>query len=66
AAEDTATWSEKRYVYTDTPGGWTVIPASIPTVLLDWDQAAADAFTASGVLPDLSQPEEGGEHEGFN
>ena len=66
AAEDTATWSEKRYIYTDTPGGWTVIPASIPTVMLDWDQAAADAFTASGVLPDLSQPEEGGEHEGFN
>lgn len=68
AANDTATWHDTRLVTSDTPGGWTVIPASIPTVMLDWDQAAADAYTASGVLPDLSEPEdseEGGEHEGF-
>ncbi|MBQ8335062.1 MAG: hypothetical protein IJY45_02625 [Tidjanibacter sp.] len=51
AADDIATWNDKRLVTSDTPGGWTVIPASIPRVMLDWDQAAADAYTKTGLLP---------------
>ena len=69
SASDKTTWHEKRTLGGN-PDVWawyfSNLPGKIPTVMLDWDQAAADAFTASGVLPDLSQPEEGGEHEGFN
>ncbi len=71
SATDKATWNEKRGL-AGNPDEWawyfTNLPGTIPTVMLDWDQAAADAFTASGVLPDLSEPEdpeEGGSHEGF-
>ncbi|MBE6201076.1 MAG: hypothetical protein E7134_02675 [Rikenellaceae bacterium] len=71
SASDKTTWHEKRGL-AGNPDEWawyfTNLPGTIPQVMLDWDQAAADAFTASGVLPDLSEPEnpeEGGEHEGF-
>jgi hypothetical protein len=78
AVNDKATWS--NYRAHSAKGGWawyysnlgyvnadeTTMYFGVPQQMYDWDQAAADAFTASGVLPDLSQPEEGGEHEGFN
>ncbi len=60
AADDKATWHDKRGL-AGNPDEWayyfTNLPGTIPQVMLDWDQAAADAFTASGVLPDLSEPE---------
>ena len=69
AADDLTTWNAHRLL-TENGDEWawffSNLPGKIPTALYDWDQAAADAFTASGVLPDLSQPEEGGVHEGFN
>ncbi len=65
-ANDLTTWNEHRLLVDEWAWYFSNLPGSIPQVLLEWDQAAADAYTASGVLPDLSQPEEGGVHEGFN
>jgi hypothetical protein len=65
-ANDLTTWNEHRLLVDEWAWYFSNLPGSIPQVLLEWDQAAADAFTANGTLPDLSQPEEGGVHEGFN